>query len=84
MKPSAGMGKAMQKINRAVARTFRTGGGHDSGRSAAGSSILGSEAWHTVEQSKWSSSTAAVTVRPPRLPASVDFGAAFTSLWVLE
>lgn len=68
------MGKAMRRINKAVARALRP----TSNVSKEPDLQIQSEdeAARAIEQSKWSMSSAAVTIRPPRLPASVDFGPA--------
>ena len=65
-------------MNRAVARSLRPVG--QSRRHSSFDTLVAVESSQAaVEQSKWSSSTAAVTIRPPRLPALMEFRNALPS-----
>ena len=65
-------------MNKAVAKSLRPF--EPSRRHSSFDTLVAvDEAPGAVEQSRWSSSTAAVTIRPPRLPPLLDFGQAVPS-----
>lgn len=68
----------MQRLNQAVARRFRRTASDSINDTVQPLEVEPpkAEAKQRVEQSKWSMSSVALTIRPPKLPASVDFGAA--------
>lgn len=70
---AGGIGRALRQLNKAVARSLRPIG-QARRHSSLDTLVAVDEAQRAVEQSKWSSSTATVTIRPPRLPAMADFG----------